>query len=137
MYFGNQIWKFMYWYFGKFFGYFPDILHFFLSNQNWTLAKKFKNHVRIVYHKQFYIHPPIFRNPQTFRNSKSFHIRSGLYQSLEFAVFYVITNQGLLQPAPGMESFWVSKCLPVPENEMNIDLDVVKYSDFDFKISVR
>ena len=28
----------------------------------------------------------------------------------------------------------VSKCLTVPENEMNIYLDVVKYSDVDFRI---
>ena len=56
----------------------------------------FKVNARKVYHKQFYIHP-IFRNRQTFWNSKSFHPRSGLQQSLEFAVFYVITNQGLLQ----------------------------------------
>ena len=27
---------------------------------------------------------------------------------------------------------WVSKCLTVPENGMNIDLYVVKYSEFDF-----
>ena len=39
----------------------------------------------------------------------------------QFAMFYVITtNQGLFQPAPGMEDFCVSKCLPVPENRMNM-----------------
>ena len=48
-------------------------------------------------------------------------------------MFYVITNQGTLQPAPGMEWFWVLKCQPVPENGMNIDLDVVNNSDFDFR----
>ena len=47
-------------------------------------------------------------------------------------MFYVITNQGLLQPAPGMEGCCVSKCLLVPENGMNIELFVVNYSDFDF-----
>ena len=41
-------------------------------------------------------------------------------------MFYFITNQGLLQPAPGMERFSVSKCLPVPENGMNIELIMVK-----------
>ena len=52
-------------------------------------------------------------------------------------MFYVIVNQGLLQrlqPALGMEGYCVSKCLPVPENGMNIELFVVNYSDFDFRI---
>ena len=31
-----------------------------------------------------------------------------------------------------MEGFSVSKCLPVSENKMNIELFVVNYSDFDF-----
>ena len=48
-------------------------------------------------------------------------------------MFYVITNQGLLQPARGMEGFCVSKCLPVPENGMNIEFFVVNYSDVDFR----
>ena len=47
-------------------------------------------------------------------------------------MFYVITNQGLLQPAPGMEGYCVSKCLPVPENGMNIELFVVNYSGIGF-----
>ena len=50
--------------------------------------------------------------------------------------FYVIANQGLLQPAPGMEGFCFSKCLLIPENGMNtIELFVVNYSDFDFSRS--
>ena len=48
-------------------------------------------------------------------------------------MFCAITNQGLLEPAPGMEGFCVSKYLPVP-NVMNIELIVVNYSDFDFNI---
>ena len=53
----------------------------------------------------------------------------------QFAMFYVITtNHGLFQPAPGMEDFCVSKCLPVPENGMNIELFAVNYSDFDFSM---
>ena len=47
-------------------------------------------------------------------------------------MFYVIANLGLLQSAPGMVGFCVSKCLPVPENGMNRELFVVNYSDFDF-----
>ena len=35
-----------------------------------------------------------------------------------------------------MERFCVSKCQLVPINGMNIDLDVVKYSDFDFNQAV-
>ena len=31
-----------------------------------------------------------------------------------------------------LKEYWVSKCLTVPENGMNIDLNVVKYSDVDF-----
>ena len=32
-----------------------------------------------------------------------------------------------------MERFRVSKCLPVPENGMHIELFAVNYSDFDFR----
>ena len=51
-------------------------------------------------------------------------------------MFNIITNQGLLQPAPGMESFCVSKCLPVPENGMNIELFVINHSNVDFSLLV-
>ena len=51
-------------------------------------------------------------------------------------MFYVIKDQGLLQPSPGMEGYCVSKCLPVPENWINIELFVVNYSDFDFNNNV-
>ena len=40
--------------------------------------------------------------------------------------------QGLLQPTSGMEGFRVSKCLPVLENGLNIEMFVVNYSDVDF-----
>ena len=52
-------------------------------------------------------------------------------------MFYAITNQELLQPAPGIERFCVSKCRTVPDYGMNIDLDVVKYSDVDFSNPVQ
>ena len=62
-----------------------------------TFFSILKCNVRIVYHKQFYIHS-IFGNRQTLWNTKSIHPpRNG---SLEFAKFYYIKNQGLLQPAP-------------------------------------
>ena len=37
-------------------------------------------------------------------------------------------------PDPGMEGFCVSKCRPVSENGMNIELFVENYSDFNFSI---
>ena len=51
-------------------------------------------------------------------------------------MFYVITNKGLLQPALGMEGYCVSKCLPFPENGMNIELFVVNHSDVDFRLLI-
>ena len=87
-----------------------------------------KVYVRIVSHKLFYIHP-IFRNRQAFWNTKSFHPQSGLLQSL---ICYNIKHSKLHGLLQGMEGFCVSKCLPVPENGMNIEYLVVKYSDIDF-----
>ena len=47
------------------------------------------------------------------------------------------SNQGLFTARSEDGSIcsidWVSKCLTVPKNGMNIDLDVVKYSDVDSK----
>ena len=43
-------------------------------------------------------------------------------------MFYVIAIRDCSQPAPRMD-----RCLTVPENEINIDLDMVKYSDVDFR----
>ena len=48
-------------------------------------------------------------------------------------MFYVIANQGLSQPAPRMYRFVQSKCLPAPENGINVDLDGVNYYDVDFR----
>ena len=87
----------------------------------------FKVNARKVYHKQFYIHP-IFRNRQTFNLPSP----EWVVTIPRVCCVLCYKNQGLLQPAPGMEDFCFSKCLPVPVR-MNIELFVVNYSDFDFR----
>ena len=74
-----------------------------------------------VYHKQIYINS---REPADILKHK-------IPPSPEWAV--TIPGVNILRyNKSGMERLCVSKCLSIPANGMNLELFVVKYSDFDF-----